>query len=279
MAKILQFMLIIVFSLMISGCSLDLSDFSFGRNTSNEFQPVKSGIVAVIEENLVVNSPVNDDVVSSPLKVSGRVRSVDNTVNFQLKDDLKNIIASGSKISSATGSEFGYFQIELNFNPPSTPIGWLEVYSKNTDGSQDFIKIPIFFTDYVKPVVKVYFNNTEGDPELIDCEKVYPVERQVNYSNPLMISALGELFVGPTEEEVNNGFLSTLPTEGVKILGLEVKDGVAYVDFNQALQAGVAGSCRVIAIRSQITETLKQFADVDEVVISVEGKTEDVLQP
>jgi len=35
----------------------------------------------------------------------------------------------------------------------------------------------------------------------------------------------------------------------------------------------------VAAIRAQIRETLKQFPTVDEVIISIDGRTEDILQP
>jgi len=35
----------------------------------------------------------------------------------------------------------------------------------------------------------------------------------------------------------------------------------------------------VTAIRAQITETLKQFPTVENVVISIDGRTEDILQP
>ena len=69
------------------------------------------------------------------------------------------------------------------------------------------------------------------------------------------------------------------PPTGVQGQSLEVKDGTVYIDFNSALDEGVAGSCRVLAIRSQITETLKAFSDTDQVVISINGDTESILQP
>jgi spore germination protein GerM len=60
---------------------------------------------------------------------------------------------------------------------------------------------------------------------------------------------------------------------------LTIEDGVAKVDFNEQLEYEVSGSCRVSAIRAQITETLKQFPTVKEVIISIDGRTEDILQP
>ncbi|HPP18950.1 MAG TPA: GerMN domain-containing protein, partial [Candidatus Dojkabacteria bacterium] len=60
---------------------------------------------------------------------------------------------------------------------------------------------------------------------------------------------------------------------------LSIEDGVARVDFSKELEEGVAGSCKVESIRAQIEETLKQFDNIDSVIISVEGKVEGILQP
>jgi len=45
------------------------------------------------------------------------------------------------------------------------------------------------------------------------------------------------------------------------------------------LEEAVGGSCRVTAIRSQIEQTLKQFSTVQSVIISIDNRTEDILQP
>jgi spore germination protein GerM len=45
------------------------------------------------------------------------------------------------------------------------------------------------------------------------------------------------------------------------------------------MQYEVGGSCRVSGIRNQIIQTLKQFPTIKNVVISVEGNSEEALQP
>jgi len=45
------------------------------------------------------------------------------------------------------------------------------------------------------------------------------------------------------------------------------------------LEFQVGGSCRVAAISAQIMETLKQFPTVKDVIISINSRTEDILQP
>ena len=54
---------------------------------------------------------------------------------------------------------------------------------------------------------------------------------------------------------------------------------MAKIDFDSNLEKNVGGSCRVAAIRNQITQTLLQFKTVQSVIISIDGRTEDILQP
>jgi len=125
--------------------------------------------------------------------------------------------------------------------------------------------------------VKAFFNNNLLDPEF-SCNKVFPVSREVDKTEAVAKAALEELLQGPTEEEKESGFFTSI-NEGVTIKNLSVAGGVARVEFDEQLEFQVGGSCRVTAIRAQITETLKQFPTVEEVVISVNGRIEDILQP
>jgi len=126
--------------------------------------------------------------------------------------------------------------------------------------------------------VKVFFPSTKLNPEMIDCSLVYPVTRDIEKTVAVGRASLNELFKGTTEDEENDGYFSNI-NDGVEILSLSISKGVAYVDLSNELQEGVGGSCKVTSIRAQITETLKQFSTVDSVVISIEGESEDILQP
>jgi len=148
--------------------------------------------------------------------------------------------------------------------------------------------------------VKVFFNNSKLDPEF-SCNMVFPVEREIAKTQAVARAALEELLKGPTDKEKEEGFLTSVPTreqiiqyrqlvlqnggqapyEGdeIKINSLKIENGIALVDFSSELEAYGGGSCRVAAIRAQITQTLKQFPTVQEVIISMDGRTEDILQP
>ena len=125
---------------------------------------------------------------------------------------------------------------------------------------------------------KIFFANVKLNEETADCKIVYPVSRSFQDIAGIEKLALEELIKGPTEEEKAEGYVSEI-NPNAKILGLSIEDGVARVDFSKELEEGVAGSCKVESIRAQIEETLKQFDNIDSVVISVEGKTEGILQP
>ena len=127
-------------------------------------------------------------------------------------------------------------------------------------------------------VVEVYFSKDSQSGQQVECDEVFAVKRRVPKTAAPARAAIEELLTGPTENELSEGYFTSLNT-GVKIQRLTIADGTAYIDFDESLDENVGGSCRVAAVRSQIAETLKQFQTVDSVVISINGRTEDILQP
>ena len=126
--------------------------------------------------------------------------------------------------------------------------------------------------------VKVFFGNIKKNPQAFDCTLVYGVERNIKKTPDFIKQTVEELLKGPLEEEKKEGYFSSI-NPNVKINSLVIKDGIAYIDFDPTLEQAVGGSCRVAAIRSQIVTTLKQFPEIKDVVISINGRTEDILQP
>lgn len=128
-------------------------------------------------------------------------------------------------------------------------------------------------------LLAVYFGNEKfsiGAPD--DCKKVFVTERKIPKTTAVARTALLELFKGPTEEEKKEGYFTAIAS-GVEIKGLVIENGIAKADFNEALEAGADSVCRSLTIREQIVRTLKQFPTVKGVVISINGKTEGILQP
>lgn len=141
-----------------------------------------------------------------------------------------------------------------------------------------YIEEPVYEEDAELMTVQVYFSNFYQNKDMIDCSLVYPVERVIPFRKAVETAALNELLRGISMEESNDGFYSNIPV-GTIWNSVDITNGVARVDFNDKLDEGVGGSCWTEAIRSQIEATLKQFDSVNEVIISINGDSELILQP
>ena len=127
--------------------------------------------------------------------------------------------------------------------------------------------------------IQVYFNNPDTDPNWeFECSNVMPVERVIPQTKGIAMAAIEELLKGPTISEKDKGYVSNI-NDGVKVQSLTITDGVAKIDFNEQLQYQVGGSCKVSAIIAQIRQTLLQFPTVNDVIISIDGEVESILQP
>jgi hypothetical protein len=117
--------------------------------------------------------------------------------------------------------------------------------------------------------VKVYFGKQE---EMHELERTIPATAQIARAT------LMELIAGPTFDEKEEGYYSSINTRA-EIQDLSISNGIAYVDFSVELERGVAGSTTVQFIRDQIEKTLLQFQTIDTVIISIDGRVDDILQP
>jgi hypothetical protein len=233
------------------------------------------------EANIVVDLPKANDEITNPLILKGKARVFENQFNFRLKDKKGKILTEGTLLAnSSEAGQFGNFEKTINFPDLQEDAGVLEVFDYSAkDGSEiDKVIISVKFKSTIQVGLKVFFGNSKKDPETLHCEKVYPVIRKVAKTQAPARAALEELLSGVASQEKDDGYFSNI-NPGVKIQALSIENGTAKVDFNEALQKNVGGSCKVTMIRAQITETLKQFPTVKKVIISIDGKAETILQP
>ena len=125
---------------------------------------------------------------------------------------------------------------------------------------------------------KLFFGNEDFNSQMADCDDLFPVYRSGKEVEDFIAKSVIELLKGPSETEKGQGYYTSL-NPGVRLLGIDRKEGTVYADFSRELEEDVAGSCQTMAIRAQINETLTQFEGVDRVVILVEGSPGSVLQP
>lgn len=234
---------------------------------------------------VIINQPKSGQSVASPLEISGQARG---TWFFEGSFPVKLLDKDRRQIAVVSVQAQGEWMTEnwvefggtLSFVNSEAQDGWLVFQKDNPSGLAELdeqVEIPVKIEKTDTAKVKVFFNNGKMDPEW-SCYKVFPTEREVPKTKAIARAALEELLKGPTQTEKEAGFETNI-NPGVKIQNLTVENGVAKVDFDEQLEYQVGGSCRVAAISAQIHETLKQFSTVSQVIISINGRTEDILQP
>lgn len=246
------------------------------------------------KENLIrITRPRPNDTIESPLIIEGEARGnwyFEASFPIVLRDEQGAEL--GTVAAQAQGewmtTDFVPFRAILYFDQPTTEQGTLVLKKDNPSGlpeHNDELYIPITFerktaTGETTKVFAYFSSSTmnPSDPPQYDCLAVFPVERFVPKTSAPARTALEALLKGPTGSEVREGYFTSI-NPGVTIQKLTIENGTARVDFDETLERAVGGSCRVAAISSQITQTLKQFPNVRNVVISINGRTEDILQP
>ncbi|MCK9393602.1 MAG: GerMN domain-containing protein [Candidatus Paceibacterota bacterium] len=245
-------------------------------------------IVSEIEKSdlIKVDFPTAGALIDSPLIIRGKARGswfFEASFPIELIDNKNNVVATGVAMATANSltEDFVPFESRMEFVNPEKRDGFLVLKNDNPSGlpeNSKQIKIPVVINPSQNLIKnKVYFANDNLDPD-VTCEKVFSVERSVVKTEAIAQATLQELLKGVTEKEKNDGYRTTI-NAGVKINSLKIVNGVAKVDFSEAMGEAVGGSCRVNFIRKQIEETLKQFPTVKSVVISINGDSEYILQP
>lgn len=234
-----------------------------------------------IHEDVRLMTPRAGETVRSPLVVKGEAAGW----YFEASFPVKLISPSGKVLAQAPAqaqgdwmtTNFVPFEARLEFISTEEGMGKLVLEKDNPSGLPQYdesVEVLVKFTKTETMSVKAFFSPADiGD----NCSLVSAVTRTVPKTLATAQAAIKELLKGPTATETATGFTTNIP-EGVILKGLEIKDGTAYVDFSDGMSGG---SCRTTAIGAQITQTLKQFPTIKNVVISAKTSSDpdNVLQP
>ena len=242
--------------------------------------------------SIYISTPEPGDTVDCNLTIEGRVPSdwfFEGSFPLQIIDEQGNILLT-DKITTEEDwmtNKYIDFSKAINCNENCKENINLKLLKDNPSGLEkydDFVVIDLKLKENCKSespntlTIKTFFSNTQKDPGALNCDVTYPTERDILYTLAVGRASVTELLKGVTQEESEKGYYSSIPKD-VEINSLSIEDGVAKIDFNNKLQEEIGGSCKVSAIRSQIENTLKQFPTVEQVIVSIEGETEDILQP
>jgi hypothetical protein len=241
-------------------------------------QKIKLPINAEPKKNITITSPKAGEIVSLPFIIKGQARVFENQFNIRIKDSADFPLYEEMIMSDAPDAGiFGNYEKEIKYlqSAPKDENLTIEVfdYSAKDGSEQDMVSIPVKLKNTETYPLKLFFNRAP-----YECEDVKYLTRNIPLTPSIGVASINLLLEGPTEKDKELGFFTSI-NAGVKLQKLTIENGTATADFNEQLDFQLGGSCRVSAIRAQITETLKQFSSVKNVVISVNGRTEDILQP
>lgn len=243
-------------------------------------------------DQIRVDLPLPEMEVFGTFTVAGSARGswfFEGQFPAQVIDEKGDNIAMVTAIAQGDWmtNDFVQFRAEFNFEVTKEQDATLILKKDNPSGLPENdakVEIAIKLKKPETPIkpetmdLKVFFGSSSVNNNQDICDKVFAVTRTVPKTEAVARAALTELLKGPTEEDKALTF-TTMINPGVKIQSLTIENGTAKVDFDKTLEDKVGGSCRVGIILKQITETLKQFPTVKDVVISIDGRTEDILQP
>lgn len=238
--------------------------------------------------NIIVNFPEKDQIIGQHLVIKGKARVFENQFNWVIKNAENNEeILTGTAYASAEDMGlYGPYEIDiiLTDSVPEKILAEVFDYSAKDGAKQDLVSIPLTFNKDLRDSYEIYFSNNKLDPQ-VSCLKVFSVIKSAGVNLPVPFGEEGlrrnieALLMGPGNTDKEEGYFTNIP-ENVKLNKIEIKDNYAKLDFSKEMESNVAGSCRVTAIRAQIVKTVLAFdKNIRSVIISVNGKSEDALQP
>ncbi len=126
----------------------------------------------------------------------------------------------------------------------------------------------------VKRKVRIFFIKVNDDGEInlkSELKSIYVGKTPLGKS-------IERLLEGPDTQDINRGLLTLIP-EGSRILSVSIKDGVAYLNFNEMFRFNPLGVEGYIAQIKQIVYTATEYDSVDSVMFSIDGAQQEYLGP
>ncbi len=122
----------------------------------------------------------------------------------------------------------------------------------------------------MEEVTLFFVRHDERDDKI----RLVPVSRKVERDRRIE-NTIQVLAQGPTAAERRRGLLTAIP-QNLRVRNVRVRDRVAEVDFNGAIEEGATGSILINRV-DQIVYTLTEFKEVDRVLIKVNGVQRQTL--
>jgi hypothetical protein len=209
---------------------------------------------------------------TNPLRVSGRARTFENTVQVRVRDARGDVIAEEFTTSLGEMGRHNPYSAQLWIVRDPGPRVSVEAFEYSAkDGSERSLTRRAIPYDVERTQVTLML------PVGGDCTETRAFTRVVPKSVALARLLVEALLAGADSVERAAGAASPFP-RGSDVNSVALRDGTLTVDFNERLR-NVGGSCAARSIRHSVTRTLQRLPTVKQVVITAAGSEKLALQP
>ncbi len=102
------------------------------------------------------------------------------------------------------------------------------------------------------------------------------ITRSVEKNDSPLVTNINLLLKGPLSSESSKGYRSLIPS-GTRLLSASVRDGVAYLNFNEDFEFNTVGMDGYQAQLMQVVYTATEFSTVTSVQFLIEGQKKEYL--
>ena len=205
---------------------------------------------------------------STPEFVENHKPSEKEEVKIPLTEDGQVVINVEPKQKSEPAPEVQPKTVEPQTQKESTPEKQTEKESTK-DNSKETQKT------VQKSTIDLQLCFVEIDPDGSIIRKM--VGRTVAKNDSPLTAAINLVLQGPDSTKSEERNCTTLIPSGTKLLGARVKDGVAYLDFNENFEINRDGVEAYNGQLMQIVYTATTFSTVNSVQFLIEGKKKEFL--
>ncbi len=211
-------------------------------------------------ERLQYEAPLTGDVNLIGYSLSDKLLTLNFDIQYMDIERTVEILDRAAIVRTFTQlKDIEYVSFQVEGNPLTDHYGGI---IGNMSADTFIFNVGNEINTYEKIELKMYFANEAGD-------KLVPVYRSVVYNSNISMErvAIEQIIKGP-----NTDICFPTISKETKINSVNVKDGVCYVDFDQAFLNAQNNVTAEVAVYS-LVNTIAEFSAVNKVAISVNGES------
>lgn len=227
---------------------------------------------APAEEKVVPLVPAEDgNIRNEATEKTEASNSIQNQTENRSQSQIQGKNQNPAQLQSNEGISQNFSTSEKNVqgeNPPTSAKTENPVNPATTEAKKE----PSVTKEKNMTSQKLYFVYIGEDGTL--SRKM--IVRSVEKNDSPLVTNINLLLAGPNPQESSKGYRSLIP-QGTRLLSASVRDGVAYLNFNEQFEFNTVGADGYQAQLMQIVYTATEFSTVNSVQFLIEGQKREYL--